>query len=220
MKPIKELSAFDRPREKIVRRGPEALKDRELVAAIIGNGIRGRDVGLIAAEIARLIQEKGVGIQYRDLMAIRGVGEVKACQILASFELARRHLVRETATIAAPEDVLPLVADLLDKKQEHFVCLTLNGAGELIAKRTITVGLLNHSPVHPREVYADAITDRAASVICVHNHPSGDPKPSEQDIAVTRQLAQAGTLLGIRMLDHIIVGKKGHASLKAKGFLD
>jgi DNA repair protein RadC len=102
-------------------------------------------------------------------------------------------------------------------KQEHFICITLNGAGEVIGNRTITVGLLNHSLVHPREVFADAITDRAASVICVHNHPSGSLEASTQDIMITRQLASAGEILGIRLLDHVIVTKQGHLSLKEKG---
>jgi DNA repair protein RadC len=121
--------------------------------------------------------------------------------------------------ITKPDDILPHVVDLILKKQEHFICFTLNGAGELIEKRTLTVGLLNHSPVHPREVFADAITDRAASVVLVHNHPSGSPEPSAPDIEITRQLAEAGTLLGITVLDHIIVAARGHVSLKERGIL-
>ncbi|HZD43102.1 MAG TPA: JAB domain-containing protein, partial [Methanomicrobiales archaeon] len=116
-------------------------------------------------------------------------------------------------------DIPPLVPDLIAKKQEYFLCITLNGAGEVIEKRTITVGLLNHSLVHPREVFADAITDRAASVILVHNHPSGSLELSSQDIAITRQLAESGSLLGIRVLDHIIVSKNGYLSMKERGLL-
>lgn len=121
--------------------------------------------------------------------------------------------------ILKPEDIIPVVTWLRDRKQEHFVCITLNGAGEVLNSRTITVGLLNHSLVHPREVYADAITDRAASIICVHNHPSGSLDPSSQDIAITRQIQEAGTLLGIQLLDHIIITKKGFLSMKERGLV-
>lgn len=217
---MRDVPEIDRPREKLIKKGPAALSDRELIAAIIGKGTKERDVNQIAGEIARVLKEQGSGLAVGDLTCMEGIGATKACQIMAGFELARRYLVDEDAAkITGPRDILPLVADLLDKKQEHFLCLTLNGAGELIEKRTVTVGLLNHSPVHPREVYADAITDRAASVIFVHNHPSGNPEPSAQDLEITRQLAEAGTILGIRVLDHLIVGKKGHVSLKERGVL-
>ncbi|MDT8357561.1 MAG: DNA repair protein RadC [Methanomicrobiaceae archaeon] len=219
MKPLKDIPKADRPREKLQKSGPEKLSDKELIAAIIGRGVPGRDVYAISREISRCLQQKGVHLSCEDLLSVEGVGPTKACQIVAAFELARRFLVRDVVKITSPEDILPLVSDLNGKKQEHFLCLTLNGAGELIAKRTVTVGLLNHSPVHPREVYADAITDRAASVIFVHNHPSGDPSPSSQDVEITRQLQEAGAILGIRVLDHIVVGKRGWVSLKQRGLM-
>ena len=121
--------------------------------------------------------------------------------------------------MSKPEDILPHVAYLKEKRQEHFVCITLNGAGEILGIRTITLGLLNHSLVHPREVFADAITDRAASIICVHNHPSGSLDPSTQDIAITSQLRDAGSLLGIQLIDHIIVSKTGYLRMKERGLL-
>ncbi len=219
MKAIREMHELDRPREKILRRGAESLSDRELIAAIIGRGIQGRDVNHIARDVEKQIISRGSSITCGDLISIDGVGNTKACQIVAGFELARRHLIREHVKITAPEDVLPLVDGLKGKKQEHFICITLNGANEVIESRTVTVGLLNHSPVHPREVYADAITDRAASVIFIHNHPSGNPEPSGQDISITRQLIEAGSILGITVLDHIIVGKRGHVSLKGRGLI-
>ena len=140
---------------------------------------------------------------------------------MACFEIGRRYYCKnkEVRSISSPDDVLPLVEDLRGLRQEHFVCITLNGAGEVLAKRTITIGLLNHSLVHPREVFAEAITDRAASVICIHNHPSGSREPSPQDIAITAQLRDAGSMLGIQLLDHIIVTKSGFTSLKEKGLL-
>ena len=120
---------------------------------------------------------------------------------MACFELGRRYFTTTSDghKIARPEDILPLVAHCKDKKQEYFICITLNGAGEVLGNRIVTVGLLNHSLVHPREVFADAITDRAASIICVHNHPSGSLEPSSQDIAITAQLRDAGSLVGIQL---------------------
>jgi DNA replication and repair protein RadC len=136
------------------------------------------------------------------------MGSAKACQIMAGFELARRYLIKNEVKITSPTDVLPLVSNLVDKKQEYFVCISLNGAGEVVGNRIITVGLVDHSLVHPREVFADAITDRAASVILVHNHPSGTLEPSNQDLVMTKQLVEAGSILGIKVLDHLIISKK------------
>jgi DNA repair protein RadC len=217
MKRIRELPEQDRPREKLEKKGASALSDRELVAAIIGGGTQERDVLEVAGDIVRRL-EKGPPFSYDNFRGIKGVGPAKASQILACFELSRRYgRSVDGARIGTPADVLPLVAFLTPLKQEHFVCITLNGAGEVLGNRTITVGLLNHSLVHPREVFADAITDRAASIICVHNHPSGSLEASTQDIMITRQLVSAGEILGIRVLDHIIVTKQGHLSLKEKG---
>jgi DNA repair protein RadC len=152
-----------------------------------------------------------------------GIGPSKAAQIMACFELGRRYCgpADSCIKVTKPQDILllPLIAEMRDKRQEHFICITLNGAGEVLDSRIITVGLLNHSLVHPREVFADAITDRAASVICVHNHPSGSLDPSPQDIAITTQLKEAGSLLGIQLIDHIIVTKNGHLSLRERGLL-
>jgi DNA repair protein RadC len=141
----------------------------------------------------------------------------KAAQILSAFELARRYLLRETVKIICAKDVLPLVADIATKPQEHFVCISLNGANEVIEKRVVTKGLLDQTPVHPREVFADAIRDRAAAVIFAHNHPNGDVQPSEADRRTHDQLTEAAKILGLRVLDHIIVSKKGHYSFQEAG---
>src|SRR5439155_17000844 len=116
------------------------------------------------------------------LTAVPGMGPAKACQILSAFELARRHLIKETTRIVTAQDVLPLLADIAGKTQEHFVCISLNGANEVIEKRIVTIGLLDKSLIHPRDVFADVIADRAAAVIFAHNHPSGDLQPSEEDL--------------------------------------
>jgi DNA repair protein RadC len=210
---------FDRPREKLKERGPMALSDTELVAIIMGNGIRGRDVLQISAEVVRILREDSDFLDMERLTAIEGVGLARACQIMASMELARRFLVKTEILIQSPEDILPLIADIRAKQQEHFLCISLNGANELIKSRVVTVGLLNSSQVHPREVYADVITDRAASVVLVHNHPSGTLTPSESDIQITNQLVEAGRILGLSVLDHVIVSGKGYLSMKEHGYM-
>jgi len=222
MKRMRDLAVCDRPREKIARKGARALSDHELIAAILGHGTPQRDVFSLAKDISGLFLRRGEEVSYDDLVGIPGIGQSRASQILASLELARRYnrkMEEERTRIQSPADVLPLVSDITGKSQEHFVCITLNGAHEVIERRTITVGLLNHSLVHPREVFADAITDRAAAVICVHNHPSGSLEPSQQDIEITRQLREAGEILGIRVLDHVIVARSGYTSLRERGIL-
>jgi DNA repair protein RadC len=221
MKKMRDVPTADRPREKLAKKGAAALSETELVEAIIGRGTIHRDVRAVARDICDAIRKNGRLPSYEDIRNIKGVGQTKAAQVMACFELGRRHYMEKNSTrkILKPEDVLPLVDDIRAHRQEHFVCIWLNGAGELLGKRVITVGLVNHSLVHPREVFAEAITDRAASIICVHNHPSGSLEPSSQDIAITRQLKDAGTTLGIQLLDHIIVTKDGFISLKEKGML-
>ena len=219
MKTIKDMPAHDRPREKLQEKGAAALTDEELVAAILGMGTAGRDVRAIAKQVAGLIREKQQNLTLTDLMDVPGMGLAKSAQILSAFELARRHLLKETVKISRAQDVLPLVSDLIEKRQEHFVCISLNGANEVITKRIITIGLLNMSPVHPREVFADVIVDRAAAVVFVHNHPSGDLQPSDADLKMHEQLTEAGNILGIRVLDHIIVSRRGHLSFQESSII-
>jgi DNA repair protein RadC len=147
------------------------------------------------------------------------MGLAKAAQILSAFELARRHLLKDTVKITVAQDVLPLVADIAGKPQEHFICISLNGASEVIEKRVVTIGLLDQSPIHPREVFADVIADRAAAVIFVHNHPNGDPQPSEADRRAHDRLTEAAKILGLRILDHVIVTKKGYYSFQESGLV-
>jgi DNA repair protein RadC len=223
MKKMKEVPILDRPREKIVRKGVTSLTDQELIESILGRGTRGKDVREISKEICGLIKDGQGTIRYEDLLSVMGIGPSKAAQIMACFEIGRRYCAPADSSIKVtkPQDILQLsiIAEMRDKRQEHFICITLNGAGEVLDSRIITVGLLNHSLVHPREVFADAITDRAASVICVHNHPSGSLEPSPQDIAITTQLKEAGLLLGIQLIDHIIVTKSGYLSMKERGLI-
>jgi DNA repair protein RadC len=128
--------------------------------------------------------------------------------------------VKETIRITGANDVLPLIKDIAGKQQEHFICISLNGANEVIENRIVTVGLLDKSQVHPREVFADVITDRAAGVIFAHNHPSGESKPSNSDLKIHEQLTEAGKILGIKVLDHIIISKKGYYSFQENGLIN
>jgi DNA repair protein RadC len=211
MKTIKQMPEHDRPREKLKARGPSALTDEELVQVILGRGVEGSDVRSMSKEIAAIIQKKKTSLAEADLTAVRGM--------CPAFELARRHLLKDSVKINCAKDALPLLADIIFKQQEHFVCISLNGANELIEKRVVTIGLLDRSQVHPREVFADVIADRAAGVIFAHNHPSGDLKPSDADLKIHEQLVQAAKILGIRVLDQIIVTRKGYFSFQEAGLL-
>lgn len=219
MKTIKDMPKHSRPREKLREKGASALTDEELVAAILGMGTAGIDVRTIAKAVAGLIREHKAELKLDHLTAVPGIGLAKASQILSAFELARRHLLKDTVKIAGPKDVLAQMADVIGKQQEYFVCLSLNGANELIARRVVTIGLLDQSQVHPREVFADVIADRAAAVIFAHNHPSGSLQPSESDRRTHDQLTEAAKILGLRVLDHVIVTKKGHFSFQEAGLI-
>jgi DNA repair protein RadC len=219
MKTIKDLPEHSRPREKLQERGASALTDEELVAAILGMGTAGIDVRTMARQVAGLIREHKEKLTLAHLLDVPGMGLAKAAQILSAFELARRHLLKDTVKITVAKDVLPLVADIAGKPQEHFVCISLNGASEVIEKRVVSMGLLDQTPVHPREVFADVIADRAAAVIFVHNHPNGDPQPSEADRRTHDRLTEAAKILGLRVLDHVIVTKKGYYSFQESGLV-
>lgn len=214
MKTIKEMPEHSRPREKLRENGVASLTDEELVAAILGMGTAGIDVRTMSKQVASLINEHQERLALNHLLEVPGIGLAKAGQIISGFELARRHLLSDTVKVECAEDVLPLLDEIRSKSQEHFICITLNGANEVIEKRTVTVGLLDRSQVHPREVFADVIADRAAAVIFAHNHPSGDVQPSDADMKTQDQLVQAAKILGIRVLDHVIVSKKGYYSFQ------
>ena len=203
-----------RPREKLQARGAEALSDYELLMAIIGSGTQYADVTKLAREVQKLLKEKGSELAYEDLLNVKSLGPAKATNIMAGFELWRRQFeVSERPIIDSPEMAVDQLVDIRDKKQEYFVCLTLDGANRLIAKRIITIGTLTASLVHPREVFAEAISDRAASIIVAHNHPSGTLTASSADSEVTQRLEEAGVVLGIKLGDHLIVSSSGHLSI-------
>ena len=219
MKVIKDLPEFDRPREKLLSKGPMALSDSELLAILIGSGMKGTNALSLATKILRKVDLQSGRLNVEALEEIPGVGPAKAARIVAAYELVRRRMLRDGVRVREAKDVLPFVQQIRDKQQEYFVCLSLNGANEVIENRVVTVGLLDSNQVHPREVYADPLTDRAASIIVAHNHPSGTLEASPEDVALTDRLARAGKLLGIPLLDHIIVTKRGYLSLKQAGYL-
>jgi DNA repair protein RadC len=206
MQRIRDKFAADRPREKIAQKGVKSLTDTELAMAIIGSGNAQADVVKISQRLVKILKAYNGQVTYDDLQKITGMGPARVAQILATFELASRYSEKSDRPILdSPEKVLPLLTDIRDKRQEHFVALTLDGANRLIKKRIVTIGTLTSSLVHPREVFAPAIEDRAAGVIVVHNHPSGSLQPSQADHEVTERLKNASELLGVNLIDHLIV---------------
>ncbi|UCH92467.1 MAG: DNA repair protein RadC [Candidatus Aminicenantes bacterium] len=218
-KKMKDYPDVDRPREKMIRRGAKSLSILELMAVMVGSGNVAVEVYDIAKDLARLVEDEFHQLTVDKLQSVNGIGKAKACQIMAAIEFSRRFLVKKIIKINDYHDVLPLVEDLRDKKQEYFLTLTLDGAHNLIEKRTIFIGTLNESLVHPREIFADAITDRAAAIIFVHNHTSTDVTPSEADIQVTQRLKEVAETMGIEVLDHIIVTHTKNFSFKNNGLL-
>jgi DNA repair protein RadC len=218
-KSLDKIPEDDRPREKLLRKGTAALSDQELLAVLLGSGTPGMDVMTLAGKLARLIDDKGLEVRAEDLMQLDGVGGAKAGLILAAIEFARRRIKPEGAKIETPADLLPHVRHYADRKQEHFLCATINGANEILNIRVVSIGLIDRSPVHPREVFADALSDRASAVIVAHNHPSGGLEPSPSDVAITAQLKAAGAIVGIDLLDHIIFNRSGYFSFLEAGKL-
>jgi DNA repair protein RadC len=218
-KKMLEYPEFDRPREKMIRRGADSLSILELMAVMVGSGNKAVEVYTIAKNLTRLVEDEFYQLSVDKLQTVKGIGKSKACQILAAIEFTRRFLVRKNIKVKNHHDVLPMVKELRDKKQEYFLTLTLDAAHNLIEKRTVFIGTLNESLVHPREVFADAITDRAAAIIFVHNHTAAEVYPSKADLKVTRRLVQVAETMGIQVLDHIILSKTGCFSFKSNGLL-
>ena len=198
LKSISDIPQNERPREKLIEKGAKTLSDKELLAILLGKGRKGQDVMSLAGEILDMIDNNGGLPNLKELQDVKGIGPAKASTILAALEFSRRRIRPEGFKISAPSDVLPLIQHYADRKQEHLLCVTLNGANEVINTRVITIGLLNRTQVHPREVFADALTDRAASIIMAHNHPSGSLSPSREDRAVTVRIKESGDVLGVQ----------------------
>lgn len=221
----KSVPNYERPRERLLANGTTALADTELLAILLRTGTENESVYQLAQRLlARFGDMRRLSeATHEELISIKGIGPVKAVELRAAFELGRRLIVqgkRENHTIRLPRDVADLMmTEMRHLTQEHFVCLFLNTKNRVIGKQTIFVGSLDASIVHPREVFKEAIKRSSAAVICVHNHPSGDPTPSREDIAVTTTLREAGELVGISLLDHVIIGDDQYISLKEYGYL-
>jgi DNA repair protein RadC len=218
-KRISAIPAEDRPREKLLRKGAAALSDQELLAVLLGKGAPGMDVMKLSAKLAKVIDEKGLSVRAEDLRAFEGVGDAKATIVLAALEFTRRRIKPEGAKIETPADLLPHVRHYADRKQEHFLCASINGANEILNIRVVSIGLIDRTPVHPREVFADALTERASAIIVAHNHPAGSLEPSTYDLEVTKQLKAAGVVMGIALLDHIVFNRTGYFSFLETGRL-
>ncbi len=186
---------------------------------LLGKGTPGMDVMTLAGKLARLIDEKGLKVTAEDLLQYKGVGDAKATLILAAIEFARRRIKPDGAKIEKPADLLPHIRHYADRKQEHFICASINGANEIMNIRVVSIGLIDRTPVHPREVFADALSDRASAVIVAHNHPAGSLEPSSSDVEITEQLKNAGSIMGIALLDHIIFNRNGYFSFLEAGRL-
>lgn len=206
---IKDIPKIDRPREKLIVKGSQNLKDEELLAVLLGTGIKGKNVIEVAKQILQKYpKRKLLKMQYADLAKIKGIGPAKACIILASLELTKRALDVQEETlpkIESAQDVLAQAVYLRDKTREHFMVIYLNARNEMIFKKPMFIGTLNASLVHPREIFQEALRQNSASVILVHNHPSGDCEPSEEDLLITKRIVDAGKTMGIDVLDHVII---------------
>ena len=213
------LPKEERPRERLIRSGPEALSDRDLLSIVLVSGVPGTNVSLLAgALLEKLDNEKSIP-QVKDLCGLTGMGESKACTVAAMLEFGRRKWAAGQR-VKHPGDIYNLIRHYADRRQERFICLSLNGAHELIAARIVTIGLVNRTIVHPREVFADPILDRASAVAVAHNHPSGNIQPSEEDNDITRRLKAAADVLGLNFLDHLIFSETCYYSFRQEGFID
>lgn len=218
---IKNMLNMERPREKLVMYGRESLSDAELIAILLRNGVADKSALQLAEDV---LSYDSNGLKFltqcvpEELAQIRGIGEAKACQIIAGIELGKRvsgRLQDKRFVLSNPSAVaLHFMEEMKHYTKEHFKVLMLNTKLEIIAEETIAIGSLNSTMIHPREVFAKAVKNSSASMILVHNHPSGNPMPSKEDVSITKRLVEAGEILGIKVLDHLVIGAGVYVSLK------
>ncbi|MCL2440758.1 MAG: DNA repair protein RadC [Treponema sp.] len=208
-----------RPREKLLSRGPASLSDSELLAILLNTGIQGKNVNALADELLGLLDKNKDIPSVKEILNLSGLGESKACAVSAMLEFGRRRYGSLSARIKQPVDIFTLVRHYADRKQERFISLSLNGAHEVLAVRIVTIGLVNKTIVHPREVFADIIQDRAAAFCVAHNHPSGQVESSPEDDEITERLAIVAKLLGLHFVDHIIFSETAWWSYRKNGKL-
>ncbi len=223
---IKELPETERPREKLYSNGPGSLSNEELLAIIIRTGSRTESSVELSKKVLSLDNRGLVYLRdttLEELMEVKGIGKCKAAQILSAIEIGKRinhHTACEKVKITQPATVANLFMDEMRYLQkEHFRIILLDTKNQIIAKEEISIGTLNASIVHPRDVFKIAIKRNANSMILIHNHPSGDPTPSKEDISITNRLMEVGNLVGIKVLDHIIIGDRDYISFKEKNII-
>lgn len=219
--PIKNIHKIEQPREKLEKYGAGKLTNAELLAILLRTGPKGTGVLDLSKKILKQFSEnKLANASFQELKDIHGLGPAKACEIVAVFELGRRLLKdKQAALILSPREVWEQLKDIRASKKEHFVVFFLNTQNQEIQRELISVGTLNASLIHPREVFEPAIKHLASHVILAHNHPSGSLEPSDEDMAVTKRLVDSGRLLGIEVLDHVIVTRGEYMSFKEKNLL-
>lgn len=222
---IRDVHINDRPRERLIRQGAESLSNQELIAILLRTGTKEESVLMLANRVLNYF-EKLHELKHatlEEIVSIKGIGEAKAVQLLAAIELGKRisqKQIDSRFTIRSPKDAASyLMPDMSSLKQEHFVTLFLNVKNQVMHKQTIFIGSLNSSIVHPREIFREAVKRSAASIICAHNHPSGNATPSPEDIEVTKRLQEAGFIIGIELIDHVIIGDHQYVSMKEKGYI-
>jgi len=219
MKIFSDLPREQRPREKLLARGPTSLADSELLAIILNTGVQGKNVKALANDLCKYLDKNNDIPSVKEISLLHGLGESKACAISAMLEFGRRRYGSFQARIKQPSDIYTLVRHYADRKQERFISLSLNGAHEVLAVRIVTIGLVNKTIIHPREVFADLIQDRAAAFCVAHNHPSGLLESSQEDDEITERLQSAARIIGLHFVDHIIFSEKSWWSFRENGRL-
>ncbi|MDD2548132.1 MAG: DNA repair protein RadC [Candidatus Pacebacteria bacterium] len=211
MTKLKDIPQIDRPRERFLEKGPDALSKSELLAILLGSGIKGKNVKQLSEQIIRKFSNKFLDITVDDLLEIPGIGKAKALQIVSALALIKRfyeELGPKDNIVLSAQDAVSLTSEIRDKKKEYLVCLYLNARNALLKKEVISIGTLDKSLLHPREIFGPAVELRAAGVVLLHNHPSGDVEPSKQDIEVINKILEAGKIMGVNVIDFIIVSEK------------
>jgi DNA repair protein RadC len=218
---IKDLPKVERPREKLIQYGPEKLSNAELLAILLRSGTKGENVVELAGKILHRFGVKELpSLTFNDLKDYPGLGPAKACEIVACFELGKRLLKDKKVQIyLTPKDVWEELKEVRNHKKEHFIIFYLDSRNQEVKREVISIGSLNANVVHPREVFEPAVRNYAAHIILAHNHPSGNPDPSKDDLEITKRLLETGKILGIEVLDHIVVTRTGFLSFKEKGLI-
>ncbi len=215
MPKLKDTPSVDRPREKLLQKGSNALSKSDLLAVLLGSGVKGINVQELAKTIIKKFNKDFLNLGIEDLLTIKGIGQAKALQIYSAIALVKRFYEEQNNSeliIKNTQEVLTLTNYLKNKKKEHLVCLHLDARNALITQETLSIGLLDKSLIHPREIFSQALKNNSASIILIHNHPTGNPKPSEQDKTIVKKISQAGQIMGIPVMDFLITAKNGYYS--------